>query len=251
MRSYDQYCAVARALDIVGDRWALLVVRELLLRRRCRYKDLQDGLPGISTNVLTERLRDLVDAGVVRRVDPSPPIARPLYELTARGTELAPVLHALGTWGAALMAAPQGDDAFRGHWLAFPISRLAGSAAHDPHPPRPPPAPPPALPPQPSGGFGAERPTRHRPDPRRRRADRGRDGPRSCPCQPRPRDSGRRRPGGPARSRTRGAARGVAPRQSRSLRGPGRRRRQGPRSVGAGHDEPCREHSPPPPTEDV
>jgi DNA-binding HxlR family transcriptional regulator len=132
MRSYDQYCAVARALDVVGDRWALLVVRELLLRRRCRYRDLQDGLPGISTNVLTERLRDLVDAGVVRRVDPSPPIATPLYELASRGTELAPVLHALGTWGTALMAAPQGDDAFRGHWLAFPISRLADSSPNDP-----------------------------------------------------------------------------------------------------------------------
>lgn len=217
MRSYAQYCAVARALDVVGDRWALLVVRELLLRRRCRYKDLQDGLPGISTNVLTERLRDLVDAGVVRRVDPSPPIATPLYELTSRGTELAPVLHSLGTWGIALMAAPQGDDAFRGHWLVFPISRLADSAP--------------------------KAPTRHRPGPCRRRADRGRDGPRSGPSQAGPRHGGRRLPRRTAGSCTRRAARGAVHRRGRSLRGLGRLRRERPRPVGACQDKPCRGHS--------
>ena len=132
MRSYGQYCAVARSLDVVGDRWALLIVRELLLRGSCRYTDLRDGLPGVATNLLIRRLRELEDAGVVRRVDAPPPVATTLYELTARGAELAPVLHAFGNWGAALMATPQGSDVFLGHWLAFPISRLIDNAPDRP-----------------------------------------------------------------------------------------------------------------------
>lgn len=132
MRSYGQYCAVARALDVVGDRWALLIVRELLLRGSCRYTDLRDGLPGIATNLLVARLRDLEGAGVLRRVDAPPPVATTVYELTSRGSELAPVLHALGTWGGELMAQPRGADEFRSHWLAFPISRLTDSAPDGP-----------------------------------------------------------------------------------------------------------------------
>lgn len=128
MRSYRQYCAVARALDVVGDRWTLLVVRELLLRGACRYTDLQDGLPGIATNLLADRLRDLEGTGVVQRVDAPPPVATTLYELTPRGSALGPVLHALGVWGSDLMVAPQSADAFRSHWLAFPISRLTDNA---------------------------------------------------------------------------------------------------------------------------
>src|SRR4029453_13069711 len=117
MRSYGQYCAVARALDVVGDRWAFLIVRELLLLGPCRYTDLRNGLPGIATNLLADRLRDLEEAGVVRRVHAPPPIATTLYELTPRGAELGSVLKALGTWGAELMARPQGGDAFRSYWL--------------------------------------------------------------------------------------------------------------------------------------
>jgi len=132
MRSYGQYCAVARALDVVGDRWALLIVRELLLRGSCRYTDLRDGLPGIATNLLAARLRDLEGAGVLRRVDAPPPVATTVYELTSRGSDLAPVLHALGTWGGELMAQPQGADEFRSHWLAFPISRLTDSTPDGP-----------------------------------------------------------------------------------------------------------------------
>lgn len=132
MRSYQQYCAVARALDVVGDRWALLIVRELLLQGSCRYTDLRDGLPGIATNLLSARLRDLEDAGVLRRVDAPPPVATVVYELTSRGSELAPVLHALGTWGGELMARPQGADEFRGHWLALPISRMVDGAPDEP-----------------------------------------------------------------------------------------------------------------------
>jgi len=128
MRSYGQYCAVARALDVVGDRWSLLVVRELLMRGACRYTDLRHGLPGIATNLLADRLRDLEGGGIVTRVDAPPPIATTLYELTPRGSELAPVLDALGIWGAELMAQPQGTDEFRSHWLAFPLGRLTDSA---------------------------------------------------------------------------------------------------------------------------
>jgi DNA-binding HxlR family transcriptional regulator len=93
MRAYGQYCAVAKALDLVGERWTLLLVRELLLRGACRYTDLRQGLPGIATNLLAERLRDLEDAGVVCREEAPPPVATTLFKLTPRGKELAPVLH--------------------------------------------------------------------------------------------------------------------------------------------------------------
>lgn len=132
MRSYRQYCAVARALDVVGDRWTLLIVRELLLRGPCRYTDLHDGLPGIATNLLADRLRDLPLATIVQRVDAPPPVAATLYELTPRGHSLAPVLHALGVWGGELMARPRADDEFRAHWLALPISRLTDSSPSEP-----------------------------------------------------------------------------------------------------------------------
>jgi DNA-binding HxlR family transcriptional regulator len=124
MRSYEQYCAVAKALDVVGDRWTLLIVRELLLQGPCRYTDLRYGLPGIATNLLADRLRELEDAGVVRRYDAPPPIATALYELTPRGRDLLPVLDALGGWGAELMAQPVEGEAFRSHWLAFPVAHL-------------------------------------------------------------------------------------------------------------------------------
>jgi DNA-binding HxlR family transcriptional regulator len=124
MRSYEQYCAVARALDVVGDRWSLLIVRELILRGSCRYTDLRYGLPGIATNLLADRLRELEEAGIVAKVDAPPPIATTLYELTPRGRELGPVLQSLGRWGSSLMATAHEGDQFRSHWLAFPISRL-------------------------------------------------------------------------------------------------------------------------------
>ena len=124
MRTYQQYCAVAKALDVVGDRWTLLIARELLLRGPSRYTDLQHGLPGIATNLLAERLRELEEAGVVRRHDAAPPVATALYELTPRGRDLMPVLDALGRWGAELMTRPVEGEAFRSHWLAFPVAHL-------------------------------------------------------------------------------------------------------------------------------
>src|SRR4051794_1224400 len=121
MRSYGQYCGLAKALDVVGDRWSLLIVRELLLRDACRYTDLRDGLPGIATNLLADRLRDLERAGVVEREQAPPPIATTLFRLTDRGRDLRPVVHALGRWGEPLLPEDFGDDAFRSYWLALPI----------------------------------------------------------------------------------------------------------------------------------
>ena len=119
MRSYGQFCALARSLDVVGDRWTLLIVRELLLRP-CRYTDLRDGLPGIATNLLADRLRGLERAGVVQRESAPPPVARDLFSLTARGAALEPVLLELGRWGGPLLGDPKKGEAFREHWLKLP-----------------------------------------------------------------------------------------------------------------------------------
>jgi len=131
MRSYSQYCALARALDLVGDRWTLLIVRELMLRGACRYTDIRDGLPGIATNLLADRLRDLEREGIIERRDAPPPIAATLFELTARGRELEGVLHELGRWGTPLMAdGPRAGDEFRSSWLIWPVEQFL--ADHDP-----------------------------------------------------------------------------------------------------------------------
>ncbi len=122
MRSYGQYCSVAKALDVVGDRWTLLIIRELLTQGPCRYTDLKHGLPGIATNLLSDRLRDLESAGLIRREEAPPPIATTLFHLTDTGAELEPVLRALGGWGLRYMARPGGADEFRSHWFAFPVS---------------------------------------------------------------------------------------------------------------------------------
>jgi DNA-binding HxlR family transcriptional regulator len=98
-RTYDDGCAAAHALDLVGERWALLVVRELLLGPK-RFTDLRAGLPGVSPNVLAQRLRKLEGAGVVRRRKLPPPAASRIYELTDWGEELEPVVISLGRWGA-------------------------------------------------------------------------------------------------------------------------------------------------------
>ena len=97
-RTYDDRCGAARALDLVGERWALLVVRELLLGPK-RFNDLRNGLGTISENVLSQRLRELDAAGLVRRRRSGPPASAQVYELTQRGTELEPVILALAAWG--------------------------------------------------------------------------------------------------------------------------------------------------------
>src|ERR1700759_2672001 len=115
MRSYGQYCSIAKALDVVGDRWTFLIVRELLLRGACRYTDLRAGLPGIATNLLADRLRELEAAGLVAREEAPPPVATTLFRLTPRGEAVQPVLDELGVWGVPIMAeGPAPEDEFRG-----------------------------------------------------------------------------------------------------------------------------------------
>jgi DNA-binding HxlR family transcriptional regulator len=121
MRSYGQYCSVAKALDVIGDRWTLLIARELLLQGPCRYTDLKNGLPGIATNLLAQRLDQLEAAGLVRREEAAPPVATTLFHLTEVGAELEPVLTALGDWGLRYMTQPADGDEFRSHWFAFPV----------------------------------------------------------------------------------------------------------------------------------
>src|SRR5580700_10642281 len=119
MRSFGQYCALAKALDVVGDRWTLLIVRELLIHP-CRYSELQDGLTGIATNLLAERLRQLEGSGVITRDGAG------RYELTDWGRKLGTAVHELVRWGAPLMLAGQGTDAFRARWLELPLDLMFG-----------------------------------------------------------------------------------------------------------------------------
>jgi len=124
MRTYGHYCGLARALDVIGDRWSLLIVRELLLQGPARYTDLKRGLPGIATNLLADRLRELEAAGVVAQEAPAPPVATALFRLTPWGERLRPVIRALGQWAAPLMGTCTSRDEVRSHWLAMPIETL-------------------------------------------------------------------------------------------------------------------------------
>jgi DNA-binding HxlR family transcriptional regulator len=98
-RSYGDSCGIARGLDVTGERWALLIVRELVLGPK-RFTDLREGLPNVSPDVLAQRLRDLERSGLIGRRKLPPPASARVYELTERGAELEPVLHALGRWGS-------------------------------------------------------------------------------------------------------------------------------------------------------
>jgi len=119
-KRYDQYCPMAHALDLVGDRWSLLVVRELMHGPR-RYTDLVEGLPGIGTNILATRLRDLETNGVVTRRTLPPPAASRIYELTDYGRALRPVVRELALWGARSLGPPTpGAGLFEG-WVANPL----------------------------------------------------------------------------------------------------------------------------------
>ncbi|WP_433679053.1 winged helix-turn-helix transcriptional regulator [Nocardia sp. CA-119907] len=119
MRSYDQYCSIAKALDVVGDRWTLLIIRELLLQGSCRFTDLKNGLPGVAANLLSTRLRELEQAELIRREDAPPPVATTLYRLTETGLALEPALKALGLWGLRYMTTMRPEDAFLAQWLAY------------------------------------------------------------------------------------------------------------------------------------
>jgi DNA-binding HxlR family transcriptional regulator len=114
-RSYRQFCAIARALDVVGERWTLLLVRELLAGPR-RFGDLLDGLPGIGTNLLSARLRDLQSADVVEKIILPPPAASTVYQLTPRGHRLRSIVIGLGAWGDPITDAPEKGDVIRPWW---------------------------------------------------------------------------------------------------------------------------------------
>jgi DNA-binding HxlR family transcriptional regulator len=121
---YAQYCPVARVLELVGERWTLLVVRELLLGPR-RFTDLLSGLPGISTNLLTGRLKELEQTGLVAKRTLPPPAASTVYELTDAAASLAPVLASMAEWGRDLLGRPRPDDDVRSTWLVLGLAVTA------------------------------------------------------------------------------------------------------------------------------
>ena len=122
-RAYTQYCGIARALNIVGERWTLLLVRELLAGPK-RFKDLLDGLSGIGPNLLAMRLKELEADGLLRHVLLPPPAGVAVYELTAVGQGLEPVLIALGRWGFQWLSEPCGADQFNPAWVALALKIL-------------------------------------------------------------------------------------------------------------------------------
>lgn len=124
-RSYRDPCGIARALDLVGPRWALLIVRELVFGPK-RFGDLRDGLAGIATDVLAQRLKELEASGIVQHRTLPAPAASQVYELTEWGAELEPVLHALGRWGSTA-AFPE-----RGHGLGVDAFVVALGTTFDP-----------------------------------------------------------------------------------------------------------------------
>ena len=123
-RTYDQYCPVARALELVGERWTLLVARELLLGPR-RFTDLMAGLPGVSANVLAGRLKDLEGQGMVARRTLPPPAASAVYELTPEAPGLVSVLAAMAEWGMTMLGEPRAHDEVRGEWIVLGLAVTA------------------------------------------------------------------------------------------------------------------------------
>lgn len=132
-RSYGHYCGLARALDVVGDRWNLLIVRQLLMGP-ARYRELLEGLPGVATNLLSDRLRDLEGAGVIER-RPVEAGNAVVYALTPWGAELRGPIEGLIRWSTPLMANGPGADPFRPEWLALALPALIGpELSADPSP---------------------------------------------------------------------------------------------------------------------
>ena len=122
MKSYHHFCGLARALDRVGGRWTLLLIRELLLGPR-RYSDLLSGLPGITSNLLAARLRQLVVDGIVERVELGPPRPAVMYRLTDVGWQLEPSLMALGAWGERYLDRVQDRDQLNWGWAMVSLKR--------------------------------------------------------------------------------------------------------------------------------
>jgi len=127
-RSYGQFCAAAKALDVIGERWTLLVVRELLLGPR-RFTDLLAALPGLGTSLLASRLKQLEAAGVIRREQLPPPAGSRVYQITDTGLGVGLVVKALADWGARLLDTPGPEEAVRAEWLALHLAVSAPSEA--------------------------------------------------------------------------------------------------------------------------
>jgi DNA-binding HxlR family transcriptional regulator len=127
-KRYDQYCPIAHALDLVGDRWALLVVRELMHGPQ-RYTDLVEHLPGIGTNILAARLRTLETGGVIAKRKLPPPAASRVYELTEYGECLKPALRELALWGAQSLGPPSEEDELVQGWLRNALDIVASPIA--------------------------------------------------------------------------------------------------------------------------
>ncbi len=129
-RTYGQNCGVARALDLLGERWTLLVVRELFLGPR-RYRDLLDALGGIGTNLLAARLKALEAAGLVRRTALAPPAGVAAYELTADGEALEPIVEELALWGYGRIPREDNEDRFRAAWVALTMRAVLAREGGD------------------------------------------------------------------------------------------------------------------------
>ena len=127
-KRYDQYCPVAHALGLVGERWSLLVVRELMHGPK-RYTDLAEHLPGIGTNILAARLRDLEAAGIVTKRTLPPPAASRVYELTEYGCGLRNVMRELALWGARSLGPPSDADELFPGWLANALDTVLAPVA--------------------------------------------------------------------------------------------------------------------------
>jgi DNA-binding HxlR family transcriptional regulator len=128
LKRYDAYCPVAHALGLVGERWSLLVVLELMHGPK-RYTDLADNLPGIGTNILASRLRDLEAGGIVAKRRLPPPAASRVYELTDYGRELRPVIRELAVWGARSLGPPTDDDELFPGWLVNALDTVLAPLA--------------------------------------------------------------------------------------------------------------------------
>jgi DNA-binding HxlR family transcriptional regulator len=127
-RSYEQACTLARTLDVVGERWTLLLIRELMLGPK-RFTDLLDGLPGIGRNLLAARLRHLETEGIVEKGQLPPPAASQVYELTEDGRALGPAMAELGRWGVERLDRPPRRYLFRPGWAVFPLAYMADTKA--------------------------------------------------------------------------------------------------------------------------
>jgi DNA-binding HxlR family transcriptional regulator len=125
-RTYSQYCGLARALDLVGERWTLLIVRDLAVAPR-RFTDMLAGLPGVGTSLLSERLRALEEDGIIRRSVAARPARSVVYELTEDGGRLADAVAPLSRWGAMRLDATASDE-FRPDWMAFTITSMFRAA---------------------------------------------------------------------------------------------------------------------------